>query len=42
MLDSLVDTHKQNALEKAEEAEEHESETQKRTMTILSWLRVLD
>jgi hypothetical protein len=36
MLDSLVETHKQSALEEAEEAEEHEPESQKRTMRVSS------
>jgi len=42
MIDSLVDTHKQSALEEVEEAEEHEPEPQKRTMTVSSRLRGLD
>jgi len=36
MIDSLVDTHKQSALKEVEEAEEHEPEPQKRTMTVSS------
>jgi len=36
MIDSLVDTHKQSALEEVEKAEEHKPESQKRTMRVSS------
>jgi hypothetical protein len=36
ILNGLVETHKQSALEEVEETEEHEPEFQKRTMRVSS------